>query len=298
MKDVLIYTFSHELKNVLNGLLGNLTLAYDLAKIPQVIQHLSSAKVCGEILKNFIHNILDSGKLENGNLEVSPERKNVMSFMQNAWIICGRIIQNKRLKGSLEVERNEPRFLDLDEQRMKQIIMNLVSNAVKFTEKGYVRIHISWQTISASCTRQTPANDIRERTDENKEERRETTQVGDMREFLDTHEVSPSKKGSHHLVIEYQKKFINGSQSYQLNSMKLQWNPEEVSSSTLPAGSKGTLKIQVFDSGCGMSNEVQTNLFCKFSQVSSLQDQRKVETGLGLWICKELANFCYSQKAS
>ena len=112
MKDVFIYTFSHELKNALNGLLGNLYLAYDTAKDAGVLQFLTSAKVCGEVLKNFVHNILDSGKLENGNLEVARERKDVMSFMENLWAICGRIIQNKRLKGFLEIEKNVPRYLD------------------------------------------------------------------------------------------------------------------------------------------------------------------------------------------
>ena len=68
MKNLFIYTFSHELKNALNGLLGNLTLAYDAAKNSPAMNFLSSAKVCGEVLKNFIHNILDSGKLENGHL--------------------------------------------------------------------------------------------------------------------------------------------------------------------------------------------------------------------------------------
>ena len=296
MKDVFIYTFSHELKNALNGLLGNLYLAYDSAKIPQVIQYLSSAKVCGEVLKNFIHNILDSGKLEKGNLEVSPERKDVMSFMQNAWTICGRIIQNKRLKGLLEIEKNVPAFLDLDEQRMIQIILNLVSNAVKFTEKGYVRIHVSWQTIVASSRRQHEAkeslavNHSKDRIDEDKEEGREAGHFEDMREFLSTLEASPSKKESHHLVTEYQKKFINGSQFYELNLIKSHWSPEEMLSFTLPEGSKGTLKIQVLDSGCGMATEQQEKLFQKFSQVSSIEGQRKVGTGLGLWICKELAN--------
>lgn len=155
LKDVFIYTFSHELKNALNGLLGNLSLAYDTEKDPRVLQYLSLAKVCGEVLKNFVHNILDSGKLENGTLEVAPERKNVMHFMQNVWAICGRIIQNKRLKGYLEIERSVPRYLDLDEQRMIQIILNLTSNACKFTEKGYVRLSIRWQTISAAPSRNT-----------------------------------------------------------------------------------------------------------------------------------------------
>ena len=292
MKDVFIYTFSHELKNALNGLLGNLTLAYDVAKNSQVTQHLSSAKVCGEVLNNFIHNILDSGKLENGNLEVSPERKDVMNFMQNVWSICGRIIQNKRLKGSLKIETHVPKLLDLDEQRMIQILLNLVSNACKFTEKGYVRIHVSWQTIStqqeAKEEGQTPTNNNREGIHEEKEERRVTTHVGDMREFPDTLEARPSKK-ENYLVTGRPKKFIDGSQFYELNLLKSHWNQEEVLSSTLPEGSKGILKIQVLDSGCGMTAEQQEKLFQKFSQVSSIEGQRKIGTGLGLWICKELA---------
>ena len=294
MKDVFIYTFSHELKNALNGLLGNVYLGVGTAKDPRVLQFLSSAKVCGEVLKNFIHNILDSGKLENGHLEVSPERKDVMSFMQNIWTICGRIIQNKRLKGSLEIEKNVPKYLDIDEQRMIQIILNLVSNACKFTEKGHVRIHVSWQTISAPGSQQEveetqAANTSQARIDEANQEGRETTHHGDIREFPDTLEARPSKKESHHLGTEYQKKFISDSKFYQLSLMKPQWNQGEVLPSVLPEGSKGILKIQVLDSGCGMSLEDQAKLFKKFSQVSSTQDQRKVGTGLGLWICKELA---------
>ena len=302
MKDVFIYTFSHELKNALNGLLGNLYLACDTAKDFQVLQFLSSAKVCGEVLKNFVHNILDSGKLENGNLEVSPERKNVMALLQNIWTICGRIIQNKRLEGFLEVEKNVPRLLELDEQRMIQIMLNLVSNAVKFTEKGYVRLRVCWQTISTSCsqpeTLEERGNLILDsnRSDQEliREERKaeETVVFGDMREFSDTleEEASQSKKEKPHLVTEYQKKFIAGSQLYQLNLTKLYWESDEVLQSILPKGSKGILKIQVVDSGCGMTTEDQSLLFRKFSQVSSIEGQRKVGTGLGLWICKELAH--------
>ena len=300
MKDVFIYTFSHELKNALNGLLGNLTLAYDSAVVPEVIQFLSSAKVCGEVLKNFIHNILDSGKLENGNLEVAPERKDVMSFMQNAWSICGRIIQNKRLKGSLEIEKNVPKLLELDEQRMIQILLNLVSNAVKFTEKGHVRIHVSWQTVSTSYLQLDPVEEeegsnqgsyLQLNLNRDKSEKGENGWLHDTNEFpSNNHEECPSMKENHHLVTEYEKKFMVGSKYYQLDLKKDTWNREEVLSSKLHGGSKGILKIQVLDSGCGMSDEDQAKLFQKFSQVSSIEGQRKVGTGLGLWICKELAN--------
>ena len=289
LKDVFIYTFSHELKNALNGLLGNLFLACDTAKDHRVIQFLTSAKVCGEVLKNFVHNILDSGKLENGNLEVSPEKKDVMNFFQNAWRICGRIIQNKRLEGFLEIEKNVPRYLELDEQRMIQIILNLVSNACKFTEKGYVRLRVSWKTISINNALQLQSPPETSRTHRDNFE--EDALFRDMSEFPDSQDGSLSNRENNHLVMsEYRKKFISGKPCYQLNLKKSQWNQGEVLSSKLPGGSKGILKIQILDSGCGMTAEEQGRLFQKFSQVNQLAGQRKVGTGLGLWICKELAS--------
>jgi CheY-like chemotaxis protein len=91
-------------------------------------------------------------------------------------------------------------------------------------------------------------------------------------------------------VTEYQKKFITGSLFYRLDLAKWQWNHDETLQSILPEGYRGILKIQVLDSGCGMTPEAQSRLFQKFSQVNQAAGQRKVGTGLGLWICKELAN--------
>ena len=294
MKDVFIYTFSHELKNALNGLLGNLYLAYDIAKDPQTIQFLSSAKVCGEVLKNFVHNILDTGKLENGNLEVAPERRDVMSFMENVWQICGRIIENKRLQGYLEIAKNVPRYLDLDEQRMIQIILNLVSNACKFTERGHVRIQVSWERTSTSGTQigaregsVTPARSSIQNIVVEQEE--EPNFFESMREYRDTSENLLNKERLH-LVSARQKKFINDSQCYQLTLSKWNWNRDEVLQSDFVRETKGILKIQVLDTGCGMTEEDQAMLFRKFSQTNRIAGQRKVGTGLGLWICKELSH--------
>ena len=293
MKDVFIYTFSHELKNALNGLLGNLHLAYDIAKEPQLVEFLTSAKVCGEVLKNFVHNILDSGKLENGNLEVAPERRDVMSFMENVWMICGRIIENKRLQGYLEIAKNVPRYLELDEQRMIQIILNLVSNACKFTERGHVRIQVSWEKISTSGAQTgsreglaTPVKSSNQNIIVEQEE--EPNFFESMREYRDTSENCLLNKERLHLVSARQKKFINDPQFYQLTLSKWQWNREESLPSEFTIGNKGVLKIQVLDTGCGMTEEDQAMLFRKFSQTNKTAGQRKVGTGLGLWICKEL----------
>ena len=297
MKDIFIYTFSHELKNALNGLLGNLTLAYDsAAKDTQLTRLLSSAKVCGEVLKNFVHNILDSGKLEKGNLEVSPERRDVMSFIESVWAICGRIIENKRLQGYLEIQKNVPNYLDLDEQRLIQIILNLVSNACKFTEKGYVRIHISWQPISPSDEQQPIPQEDEFYEVENgsslqavNQNSKETEEFGDIREFRDTSQDCLINKEKLHLVTGLQKKFITACQSFQLTLSKWNWNHEEVLSPSPVKDAKDILKVQVLDTGCGMSPEDQAKLFQRFCQTNKIAGQRKIGTGLGLWICKELA---------
>ena len=295
MKDIFIYTFSHELKNALNGLLGNLTLAYDTAKDTQLAQFLSSAKVCGEVLKNFVHNILDSGKLENGNLEVSSERTDVMSFMENVWAICGRIIENKRLQGYLEIAKNVPKHLDLDEQRMIQIVLNLVSNACKFTEKGHVRIRVSWEPLTARKSQQVLGDRQSVQTENNHSRRahseeNEFTLGGDVREFLDTSEACSRNQEKLHLITDRSKKFITERQFYQLTLSKAHWDANErLSPSNYSENSNGTLQVQVFDTGCGMNEEEQSRLFRRFSQINIIPGQRKVGTGLGLWICKELA---------
>ena len=301
LKEVFIYTFSHELKNTLNGLLGNLTLAYDAAKNSPVMGFLSSAKVCGEVLKNFVHNILDSGKLENGHLEASCEKRDVMSLLENMWSLCGYITHNKRLEGYLEIEKDVPRYLELDEQRMIQIMLNLTSNAVKFTEKGRVHFRVSWQTTSA-----TPFCNIRDREQQhhhpeepiarvfNYEEHNQRLHTPfqidvNIEEFPNVLEDSPSLKSNQHLITVYPKRFINKSTVYQLNAYKSHWQKDEVLTEKFPHGSYGTLKIQVIDTGCGIPVDKQALLFQKFSQVHDTAGQRKIGTGLGLWICKELA---------
>ena len=296
MKDVFIYTFSHELKNALNGILGNLTLAYDYAVVPEVLQFLSSAKVCGEVLKNFVHNILDTGKLENGNLEVCPERRDVMSFIENIWAVCGRIIENKRLQGYLEIEKNVPRYLELDEQRMIQIILNLVSNACKFTEKGHVRIQIGWEPISPSNTEFVSRESHPGQVENNplapldQVAQKEPEIDEDIREFLYSNEACFLNKEKLHLITERQKKFINDPRYYQLSLSKWHWKCDEILLPCQPEReTKGFLKIRVYDTGCGMSPQDQAKLFQRFSQTNIIPGQRKVGTGLGLWICKELA---------
>ena len=172
----------------------------------------------------------------------------------------------------------------------------MVSNACKFTEKGYVRIHISWQPISPSDEQQPIPQEDEFYEVENgsslqavNQNSKETEEFGDIREFRDTSQDCLINKEKLHLVTGLQKKFITSCQSFQLTLSKWNWNHEEVLSPSPVKDTKGILKVQVLDTGCGMSPEDQAKLFQRFCQTNKIAGQRKVGTGLGLWICKELA---------
>ena len=284
-KDLFIYTFSHELKNALNGLLGNLNFALEYNADSKVEAFLSSAKVCGEVVRNFIHNILDTGKLENGNLEVSLERKNVMTFFRDIWIICGQIISNKRLDGHLWIDKSVPKFLNFDGQRLLQIILNLVSNAVKFTEKGRVTILVDWQKKpDVEPRRKMVSLRTLGSQDTGLIQNLESTE-----EFDDLIGIGPLETESNKIQMDgHHKKFLFERRLHQLNCKKWDWSADETLDFNMPEGTAGMLRIQVIDTGCGMTPEEQSELFQKFSQVNSNPTQRKIGTGLGLWICKEL----------
>ena len=182
---------------------------------------------------------------------------------------------------------------------MIQILLNLTSNAVKFTEKGRVYLRVSWQPTSARASNPGGSKEQQQHLEESKaniishdiqkEEIIDTSELN-AEELSDAWNDSPSGKSNQHLSTVYPKRFIKKFKAYQLNCSKWQWQEEEVLSENLFQSSHGTLKIQVIDSGCGIPQEKQALLFQKFSQVHQSVSQRKVGTGLGLWICKELSN--------
>jgi len=136
--------FSHVLRNPLNSILGNLQLAL-LNDLPANIREkLNICKVCGEVLLSQINNILDKGKVEVGDLEVIPTPTKVFDHLQKIWGVCAELIKERGLQGSIIIDKSLPKILILDNSRLTQILLNLVGNAVKTTEKGSISLTVQW----------------------------------------------------------------------------------------------------------------------------------------------------------
>ena len=109
---------------------------------------LKHAKLSGEILLNLVNNVLDAAKLKSEKMEVSYTETNVGSIIEKVFLINSERIQKLKLTAEVYISDSIPSTLWIDPSRLLQIMMNLTSNALKFTEKrGNIKMYIDWCPI-------------------------------------------------------------------------------------------------------------------------------------------------------
>jgi signal transduction histidine kinase/CheY-like chemotaxis protein len=146
-------TVSHELRTPLNGILGMTNLLNDtnLNNIQKDFVH--TILVSSEILLNLINDILDFSKIEAGKLELEQIEFNLNKCLFEVLDILSARVNEKGLNFYIETEDQIPVNLIGDPNKLKQILINLGGNAIKFTEKGEIALKVSLKEISEKkCT--------------------------------------------------------------------------------------------------------------------------------------------------
>ena len=246
-REMFILSLSHEVRNPLNVVLGNIELCYEEAIDQSLKERLKSAKICGDLLLSLINNVLDAGKAELDNVEVCPTECAVVPLFEKIWSSCKEMIKNKGLKATISGLDTLPSYIKLDQHRMTQIMFNLIGNAVKFTEKGGISLNISWKD--------------KERGDTNSY-------------LMDTFEEARIEE-------------LPSSKDLRFFSPKLKPFLQSPPMAPVSKEREGVLTIDITDTVYGIPPEGIKCLFQKFSQISSSQ-QKKLGTGLGLWITKKI----------
>jgi len=261
-----IFSFSHELRNPINSLLGNLQLVLQGENLSaKAVEMVNTAKVCGEILLHNINNVLDTGRYEIGKLEVHSVPTQLSGLFQKTWGIYSELLRQKKLKGQLRIDKDLPAVVKIDPHKINQILLNLIGNSIKFTERGSITVTVKWlkyEGINEKCFEPVPYDDLDEGLFEKEE---------NLSTMLDTSRFSDSRPSFHGLG--------NERRSLSYEQAPLPQHQQE---------SRGILKIIVKDTGCGIKEEALEKLFRKFSQVSEHVAQRQIGTGLGLFITKEI----------
>jgi len=148
-KSQFLATMSHEIRTPMNGVLGSLELLRRSTLSDEQRRLVRTASTSGESLMSILNDVLDHSKIEAGKLSLKSEP---LSVLQLATSVIGLFRANAEDKGltvRLNLHPEVPDWVCGDAQRLKQVLLNLVSNAVKFTARGKVELEVSSQPVGA-----------------------------------------------------------------------------------------------------------------------------------------------------
>ncbi len=141
-KSQFLSTMSHEIRTPLNAVIGLSGLLSDSELNEKQKEFSRTIKTSGESLLSIINNILDYSKIESGKLELEESEFNLKEVIENVVDLTFSTNSNKELELIYQLENNVPEYIVGDSTRLQQILINLTSNALKFTEAGEVLIKV------------------------------------------------------------------------------------------------------------------------------------------------------------
>ena len=147
-KNILFCSISHELRSPVNHINGILELIKNATGDEDIIQYVCIANSSWEILLNKINDILDFSLLETNTIQLKSDKVEVRLLLNEIQNILSYQFDHKSLNLSIFVSENVPKVIIYDKDRLKQILLNLSFNAVKYTSKGFVTIVVDCKFIN------------------------------------------------------------------------------------------------------------------------------------------------------
>jgi signal transduction histidine kinase/streptogramin lyase/CheY-like chemotaxis protein len=138
-KSAFLANMSHDLRTPMNAVLGFSEILFHRERDPQKKNYLKSIQTNGKALLSLINDVLDLSKIEAGKLELQYTAVSIQNLFEEMSSIFQYKIREKGLEFEVKVDADLPESLLLDETRVRQVLMNLLGNAIKFTDEGFIR---------------------------------------------------------------------------------------------------------------------------------------------------------------
>lgn len=143
-KSIFLANMSHELRTPLNVILGfTQVMHHDSTLSLEQQENIQIIHRSGEHLLNLINDVLDLSKIEAGHTTVDRSNFDVLALLQSLWEMLRLRAENKGLQFNLDIAIDVPQYINTDANKLRQVLINLLGNAIKFTETGSITLRVT-----------------------------------------------------------------------------------------------------------------------------------------------------------